>query len=35
MITKPEIRLTAEECLKHKWFSKKCNLIENDPKASF
>ena len=23
MITKPEIRLNAQECLDHKWFSKK------------
>lgn len=32
MITKPEKRLNAQECLDHKWFSKKSNQSDHNPK---
>ena len=35
MITKPEKRLTAEECLNHKWFKKQSKLFEKDAKHAF
>ena len=32
MITKPEKRFTAQECLDHKWFTKKSNKPDYDPR---
>ena len=35
MITKPEKRLTAQECLDHKWFKIQSKKLENEPNSPF
>ena len=32
MVTKPEKRFTAQECLEHKWFTMKSNKPDYDPR---